>query len=404
LNNINIIGAGASGLFCSIILAKKGYRVNLFEKNTKAGRKILATGNGKCNISNQNLSLENFHSGVKKFPNFAIDKFGYKELENFFKNIGLELTTTSSSTKLFPMSLQASSVVDILYNEAILNGVKFYFNSFITDIKYKNNYYNISIDDKTYSSKYLIIATGSGAMKKLGSSDSGYTIAKQFKHNIVPLFASLVQLNCKDKDIHNLSGVKVNSSVKLYIDKKEKQYIEGDVLFTSYGVSGNAILDISRNCSKYLYHKNKVELVIDILPLISKDKLVNMLNKRKEILKDKDIKYLLMSVINSKLIDFIYKKANIKRKNIKELNKKDILNIVYTIKHIDIQIESTKGFESAEVVAGGVDVKDIDFKTMQSKLQKGLFFCGEVLDVDGNCGGYNLHWAFSSAFICANSI
>ncbi len=405
MNNINIIGAGASGLICAIILSQKGYTVNVFEKNTKAGRKILATGNGKCNISNTNLSFDNFHSSFSKFPNFALKEFDYKKFELFFHNLGLELTQ-GSGTKVFPMSLQSSSVVDILYNNALDNGVKFYFNSFIEDIKVKNNIFEINIDKQIYKSQYLIISTGSGAMKKLGSSDSGYKIAKQFNHKIIPPMASLVQLICDDKDIHQISGVKVNSEVRLFIDKKEKQKASGDILFTTYGISGNAILDISRNCSKYLYHKNNIEIIIDILPLFSKEKLITLLDKRKDLLQNKDIEYLLLSIVNKKLINFIYKNSNImKNKNkISQLNKKDILNIVYNLKNIKIKISDTKGFDSAEVVAGGVDVRDIDFKNMQSKLQKGLYFCGEVLDVDGNCGGYNLHWAWASGYVCANSI
>ena len=168
-NTINIIGAGASGLLSSIILAKKGFNVTIFEKNSKAGRKILATGNGKCNISNQNLSYDNFFSTKKDFPYYTLSIFDTKKFESFFLNIGLNIIN-DNGTKLYPMSLQASSVVDILYNEAKIHGVNFVFDSFIKDIKYNKALFEFKIENKLYKSKKLIVATGSAAMKKLGSS------------------------------------------------------------------------------------------------------------------------------------------------------------------------------------------------------------------------------------------
>ncbi|MCK5294020.1 MAG: NAD(P)/FAD-dependent oxidoreductase [Arcobacteraceae bacterium] len=403
--NINIIGSGASGLISAIILSKKGFKVTIFEKNSKVGRKILATGNGKCNISNQNLSLDNFHSTINTFPTYAISQFNYKTFETFFSNLGLVLIQ-GDGTKVYPMSLQASSVTDILYNEAIANGVEFIFNSFIQDIKYQNNLYEIFFENKRYISSVLIIATGSCAMKKLGSSNSGYDIAKQFKHKIIEPFASLVQLVSEDKDIHRLSGVKVNSTVKLFIDNKQMQTKSGDVLFTNYGVSGNAILDISRNCSYSLLKNKKVKLSVDIIPDIDKNKFIKILENRKKLLPNKEINFLLESMINKKLIPFIFNRVKIPtiKQYIEQLTKKDLINIVYHLKNIQINIKDTKGFENAEVVAGGIDVMDIDNKTMQSKLQKDLYFCGEVMDVDGECGGYNLHWAWASGYIMANSI
>ena len=403
--NINIIGAGASGLISSIILSKYGFNVTIFEKNNKPGRKILATGNGKCNISNKNLSLDNFHSSDNFFPHYAINKFNYKVFEDFFLNLGLVLVQ-GSGTKVYPMSLQASSVTDILYNEALNNGVKFIFNCFIEDVKYKNNIYELYFENQKYLSEKLIVATGSAAMKKLGSSSSGYDIAKLFNHKIIEPFASLVQLTSDDSSIYKLSGVKTHSLIKLYVDNKEIQNRSGDILFTNYGVSGNAILDISRNCSYALFKNKRVKISVDIIPDMDKNKFIKILENRKKLLEKKEINFLLESIINKKLIPFIYSKSSIDKRKIyiNQLSKKDLMNIVYTLKNIQIDISGTKGYDNAEVVAGGIDVNNIDNKTMQSKLQKNLYFCGEVVDVDGECGGYNLHWAWASAFVMANSI
>jgi predicted Rossmann fold flavoprotein len=400
---IHIIGAGASGLISSIQLAKKGFDVVVFEKNHKAGRKLLATGNGRCNISNKDLSLQYFHSFTTNFPAYAISQFNHKKFIEFFNDIGLNFI--EQNNKIFPMSLQASSVVDILYEEAIQHNVKFVFDSFVQDIKYNNNQYEILVNDKKYYSCKLIIASGSGAMKKLGSSDSGYNIAQKFNHNIIKPFASLVQLISDDNLIHKLQGVKTFANIQLYINNKYTKNRFGDILFTSYGVSGDGILAISKDVAFSHTQNKQTKLIVDILPNIEKNKLINILEKQKKVLNpNKKIEFLLESIINKKLIKFIYKKANIIKTHIKHLTKKDILNIVFCIKNITINIINTKGFEYAEVVAGGVDVKDIDNKTMQSKLQKELYFCGEVLDVDGTCGGYNLHWAFASGFVLAKNI
>ena len=400
MNKISIIGAGASGLFCAIFLAKKGYNVSVFEKNTKAGRKILASGNGKCNVTNTNLSIDHFNTTKnKEFIKYSLNNMPYSKIKEIFESIGL-LLKKGDGTKIYPMSNQASSVSEILYDTAVHNGVHFIFNEKIENIAYTEN--NYILNDK-YKSKYLIIASGSSAMKKLGSSSSGYRFAQQFNHIITDMFPSLVQLKSKDKSIYSLSGVKINSSVSLVINKKIKKTVNADILFTKYGLSGNSILELSRQTAVALKENKNVYIHIDILPEYSSKKIFDLLQKRRLILKNKNISFLLKSIINDKMINYIYKLSNIKCDTISQLSKQDISNIVHYIKNINIDINDTNGFENAEVVAGGVDLSQIDEKTMQSKLQKNLYFCGEILDVDGDCGGYNFHWAWSSAYTLVNS-
>ena len=403
MNNIIIIGAGASGLFCSILLQKKNYQVTLIEKNSKAGRKILASGNGKCNITNENLKYNNFNSNSNsEFFKYAISQMPYEKIKKYFSSIGLEIIN-GEGTRMYPMSQQASSVRDILYNEAVSLGVKFIFEEEVVKTTKIKKLFEIKTNQNSYKSSYLIITTGSLAMKKLGSSNSGHNFAKTFGHKIVEPYASLVQLKSNDKSIYSLSGVKIKSNIKLLINNKLRQEENADILFTKYGVSGNAILDLSRLASKSLINKQKVDIQVDIMPNISKDDLLILLKHRQVILKEKDVNFLLESIINTKLINFIYKKSNIKVNKISQLNKNDLSNISFVIKNIKINISDTNGLENAEVSAGGIDVNEIDNKTMQSKKVNNLYFCGEVLDVDGNCGGYNFHWAWSSASACANS-
>jgi len=396
LNNkhIAIIGAGASGLLCAVILGGAGFKVTIFEKNKKAGRKILATGNGKCNISNINISQNNFYSTHKDFVDYALKQFNYDKFKQFFENLGLELTTNDLG-KVYPLTLQASSVVDILEYEIKSLGVKLILDNYIT-----------SIDDLMEQYDSVIIATGSAAMPKLGSSDIGYNFASNFGHTIIEPFASLVQLISDNSDIEMLCGVKVEAQITLEIDKQYMQSATGDLLFTNYGISGNTILDISREASYSLSIGSKVVVFIDIFPSLSKDMLISKLTKRLKNSKRKDKYFWLEGFVNKKLIRYIIDNCGIKKDIIKaeQLNKKDIMSLVYFMKNIKINITDTKGFETAEVSAGGIDVSEIENKSMQSKLKKDLYFVGEVLDVDGQCGGYNLHWAWASAYVCANGM
>ncbi len=392
--NIAIIGGGASGLLASIFLTKNNFNITIYEKNNKIGKKLLATGNGRCNITNTDISLNNFYTNSdKSFLKNILHSFDFYKCKQFFNNIGIEFTQGEKG-RIYPMSQTASSIVDALEYTALQNGVKINLNSEIENINYKDN--KFILNNKSQYDK-LIIATGSVAMPKLGSNDSGYKFAKQFNHTLIEPFASLVQLVSDNKNLDMISGVKILGCV----DNRQ-----GDILFTKYGISGSAILDISRDISKKLQHQKNIKLTIDTMPTISKNKLVDMLTQRVKIIGDKDIYSWLDGLQNKKLTKYIMLNSNISSsiKYAKFLNRKDILKIVHTIKNLEFNIIDTKGFDSCEVCAGGVDLSQIDLKSMQSKKQKNLYFTGEVLDVDGDCGGYNLHWAWASGFICANSI
>jgi predicted Rossmann fold flavoprotein len=317
----------------------------------------------------------------------------------------LELIIQSNG-KIYPQTLQASSVVSILEYEALRVGVKFILNTNINKLSFNDDKFNLFFNDTKQSFDKVIISSGSQAMPKLGSSDAGYNFAKEFGHTIIEPFASLVQLQSDNKQIKELSGVKINAKIELEINKESIQSELGDLLFTSYGLSGDTILDISRQASYALSIGSLVAVKIDIFPDIEKDNLISKLTKRLKNSNTKDKYFWLEGFIHKKLIRYIIDncgiKANIQKAD--QLNKKDIMSLVYFIKNIKININNTKGFDTAEVSAGGVDVFEIDTKTMESKLQKNLYFTGEVLDVDGQCGGYNLHWAWASGYVCANGI
>lgn len=390
---IAIIGAGASGLLTSILLAKKNHSVTIFEKNNKVGKKLLATGNGRCNVTNKNIHLNNFYSHSNtELIKPILENFNYNKCKIFFHSIGVEFVHNEIG-RVYPMSQNSASIVDSLEYEALANKVAINLNSKIETIEYNKGY----ILNKNKRFDKIIIASGSTAMPKLGGDSSGYHFAQQFHHTIIEPFASLVQLVSDTKNLEMISGVKVDGTIA------NKQ---GDILFTKYGLSGSAILDISREISYTLQHQKNVKVTVDILPSFSKNKLVEILLNRAKTLASKDIYHWLDGIFNKKLSRYIILSSKISDsiKSPKFLNRKDILKIVHTIKNLEFNIVDTKGFETCEVCAGGVVLDEINTQTMESKLQKDLYFVGEVLDVDGDCGGYNLHFAWASSYTLAQNL
>jgi predicted Rossmann fold flavoprotein len=384
---VAVIGSGASGMVASIVCAQNGMSVEMFEKNSKVGRKILATGNGRCNISNQNITVKNYHGKHPSFVKYALNQF---ELNSFFSKLGLEIVEGSKG-KLFPMSLQASSVVDILSFELKKLGVKVHLDCEIEDIKKVAD--KFIVEGKEFDA--IVIATGSLAMPKLGSSESGYKFARSFSHNIEKPFASLVQLICDNPLITQASGVKIDADLEIFVDSEPKMSVRGDLLFTNYGLSGSAILDISRVASFALGRKKDVEIKIDLMPSFSHEGLKSLLLKRSKL--NLPIELWLNGIVHKKLINLLDIKG-------KEINRKTIHKLSYDIKNLIVKINSTKGTKSCEVMAGGVSTENLNPKTMESKLVKNLYFCGEVLDIDGDCGGFNLHFAFSSGYLAGKSL
>ena len=274
-------------MLASILLARSGKKITLFEKNHKLGRKILATGNGKCNISNSNISSKNFYTTNKDFLEYILNQFDYLKFKKLFLELGLEIIENKDG-KAYPSTLQASSVVNLLVYEAKRLNVEFVLDANVEDISYTSDKFQINFNNTTRSFDKTIIASGTKAMPKLGSCDSGFDFATYFGHTIIEPFASLVQLCSDDKKIYDLNGVKVDCEVTLEVDKQFCTRASGDVLFTNYGLSGNAILDISREASYNLSIQSGVVVKIDIFPSINKDNLTSQLLKRLQNSNNKD--------------------------------------------------------------------------------------------------------------------
>ncbi|CAA6827953.1 MAG: NAD(FAD)-utilizing dehydrogenases [uncultured Sulfurovum sp.] len=388
-----IIGAGAAGLMSAIVNAKAGKSVTLLEQNSKIGKKILVSGNGKCNIDNKYIQLNRFHSQNPQFVEEVLKGYDFEVIEKFFTSLGMELVEGKEG-KMFPMSLQASSVVELLEYEAKRVGVQIVCDCAVTSIDKKGDTFNVETSQGTKTSSQLVLASGSPAAPHLGGSNSGYAFATKMGHSLIPRHPSLVQL-CSDEEwVKSCAGVKVAGLAKLYANGEYITEKKGDLLFTNYGISGLAILDLSREVSIRLANFDYCELSLDLMPHISKEKLTNLLQSRVQKESEKPIELWLQGVMHKKLIGIILEQSKSRVEAERELNRKEINKLVHAIKNLKLSISDTKGFKGAEVSTGGIDTAEVNPHTMESKRVPNLYFAGEILDVDGDRGGFNFHFAW----------
>ena len=390
-----IIGAGAAGLVAAIIAGRAGRQVLLLEQNSKIGKKILVSGNGKCNITNRYIAENCFHSSNPDFIKETLGDYDFAVVKDFFTSIGLELIEGKEG-KVFPMSLQAASVVELLEYEAKRAGVEIECDCKVTRITNEGTDFILETSLGEKCSRTLLITSGSSAAPQLGGNDSGYLFATTMGHALIPRHPSLVQLCSDEPWVKACAGVKIAGVAKLYANGEYIIEKEGDLLFTNYGISGLAILDLSREVSTRLATFDYCELSLDIMPTYSKEKLTNLLMNRIQKKSQKPIELWLQGVINKKLIKIILERSKCRSRVESDLNRKEINKLVHTIKNIKLSIKDTKGFKGAEVATGGIDTTEVNPKTMESKLVPNLYFAGEILDVDGDRGGFNFHFAWVS--------
>ncbi len=393
-----IIGGGASGLMSAILLAQKGKEVLVLEKNAQIGKKITISGNGKCNITHAHITPHRFHSQNPHFAQNIIVEYPY--IKGLLESLGI-FTHEGKEGRIYPMSQNAASVVDILEYQALHLGVKIEKHQEVLDVK-KEKFFTLTTPSDSFLAHKLVIASGNLAYPQLGSSDIGLTIAQSFHHPIIPPLPSLVQLTSPQKEIYQLAGYKQIATLTLYCNGDQKAQTTGDILFASYGVSGLAVLDMSRFASLALSHYEHCAIKADLMPHWSKKALHNLLQST--LPNDKPIALWLEGFIHKKLARVILGRLKLTVQTTQSLNAKHINAMVYELKNFEIEINGTQGFKGAEVAMGGVDTTTINPQTMESKLLKNLYFVGEVLDVDGDRGGFNLHFAWSSAIQLARGL
>ena len=378
---------------CAIFCAKNSCSVDVYEQNSKIGKKILVSGNGRCNITNKHISKQDYFSSNPTFIESALREFGFNEFKKFIESLGL-LLEIKDDGRCYPLSNEAKSVVSILHNYALSLGVDIHTNSKIEDVKelFKTH-------DK------VVIATGSPAGSHLGGNTDGLNFAKEFGHNIIQTYPSLVQLELNSNIVQKMAGAKVEAEVTLLINKQKDIDIKGDVLFTTYGVSGFAILDISQRASLAMINYEAVDISVNLLPNFNIQKLSSHIISLSKTMANLTILDILSGLIPIKIANTILEDLNISNTiKARDIHTKLSKKIANHICNWRFEVKDTHGFRYAEVAGGGIDTLEIDQKTMQSLKQKNLYFCGEVLDVLGRRGGYNFAWAWASGYACAKHI
>ncbi|HEY8805910.1 MAG TPA: NAD(P)/FAD-dependent oxidoreductase [Clostridium sp.] len=400
-HSLIIVGGGAAGLTSALIAKNLGIDVAIIEGTDRIGKKILTTGNGRCNISNANIHSDRYHGENPYFAKHILDSFTINDTIDFFTCLGIPLVTIDGG-KMFPMSMQASSVLDIFRFAIEEKNIPVYTNTKAKEIiKEKNGFKIYSSNNSTYECEKLIITTGGKSAPKTGSDGSGYILAKQLGHSVIPQVPSLVQLKLNYSRLKALSGVKFDGYAQISINDECIQREFGEILFTDYGISGPPILTLSRSASYGLSKNNKVFLSIDMLPTISYEDLKKFLNKHWSLFESRSIIDSFIGIINKKIIPIILKEAKVDDIhkpccNLLTEEKNAIYNL---LKRWQFEVSGTNSFANSQVTAGGINTKEINVKTLESNITKNLFFAGEILDVDGDCGGFNLQWAWSSGAI-----
>lgn len=381
--DVIIVGGGAAGLACGVRLAENSkLKILILDAGERAGKKLASTGNGQGNVSNLNMEITHYRSG------------NLSSVEKIISNSdGLDcfqpmLFSSDERGRMYPSGRQASALVDLLLRKISALGVELKLSAKVTDIKSTPDCsFEIIIESgEKYSAKNVVLATGGKAQKQFKTNGSAYKLAEKFGHRITPLYPSLVQLKTDTTYTKTLKGIRTECKVCAMVDGQAVRTEVGDVIFTDYGVSGNAIFYLSP-----AFAEKCGQIIIDLLPEFTDEKITEILKKR--LADGYPFAEILSGLVHNQI-----GRAVIKRAATENINK-----VVQTLKSFTLEVTGTLGFDYAQVTHGGVDMRDVS-DNLESKLVKNLYFAGEILDVDGDCGGYNLHWAFTSAKAVADAI
>ncbi len=402
--HVLVIGGGASGMMAAITAARQGASVTLLERNPRVGKKILATGNGRCNFTNVNADLSCYQGHNPRFAAGALTGFSVQETLNFFDKLGIAAKVEDHG-KVFPMADQASSVLDVLRYEVQASGVRTICDAYVKGVASNhtsNHTFTVQLENGgALSGDRVILAAGGKAMPSSGSDGNAYQIAAGLGHSLTPIFPALVQLKLEGTFFKQIEGVKLVGTAEILHNQKTIAQDSGDILFANYGVSGPPILQISRIAGELLQQNKKVILKLNILDKLTRKELKEHLAQRFLNNPEKTLEFSLVGLVNKRLISVLLKGAGFKdlkclAGKVSAQEQEKILNILQDWRFI---IRGTKSWPSAQVTAGGIATNEINPHTMESKLVPGLYFAGEIVDIDGLCGGFNLQWAWSSGFL-----
>ncbi len=401
MSRVIVIGGGASGMMAAIAAKKNGNDVTLLEKNEKLGKKLFITGKGRCNLTNAsdiNSHMNNLMSNPK-FMYSAFNAFDSDDIISLVEESGVK-TKVERGNRVFPNSDKSSDVIKALKKQLDSLGVNVVLNYEVKDITKENEF---KINDE-YTCDSLIIATGGLSYKSTGSTGDGYKWAKQFNHKTTKTYPSLVPFNIKEDYCKELQGLSLkNVNLKLIKDDKTLYEDLGEMIFTHFGVSGPLVLSASSFVADKMEDGYKIS--IDLKPALDEATLDKRILRDFDKYKNKNFNNSLNDLLPKKLIPIIIRLSGIDEyKKVNEITKEERQRLVGLIKNLEFNIDSLRGYDEAIITKGGIDVKEINPKTMESKIVPGLYFVGEVLDLDSLTGGYNLQLAWSTGYVAGNSI
>lgn len=397
---VAIIGGGASGIFSAIMLSEKlGDEVVLLERTDRVGKKITATGNGRGNVTNENLSADNYHSkegDAQTFVRHALTEFDNQSVKDFISSIG-GLTVTEKG-RVYPASLQASSLLDLMRLRLDKNGAEVKTDFCVTQIKNGKFFTIVSENGQTVLAQNVIMCCGGKCQKQFGTDGTAYALAKSLGHTVTDCLPALVQLKTETAQIKTLKGIRQEVFLSLLDGDTIKTCEKGDLLFTEFGVSGNAVFQLSG----FAVSAKRPVLSVEFMPEFSEFDLITSLCAKLKNAPYLTAEDLLTGYVNKQLGRAIVRASGV---NLNEKCTKSHVNaVVRCLKDFRLPVLGTLGFNYAQVTKGGVRLYECDSLTLESKKVEGLFITGEMLDVDGDCGGYNLQWAFSSAYVACQTI
>ncbi len=398
--NLIIIGGGVSGLTSAIVARRQGVNVTILEKNSKCGKKLLLTGNGRANFWNKSMDLSFYHTSSKK----DLEKIITSEKDNVLDFIhSLGIVERINNGYYYPYTNQAISLWNSLLLGALNLGVKIEYESPVIKIEKEKNF-KIYTKDKCYDADKIILATGGMSYPKTGSDGSGYNLLKKLGHTINKPLPSLVQLRGKENFYKDLKGVRSEVILTVFENKKKIKEEHGELIFTDYGISGICTFNISGIIARGLNKKYEEEIFINFIPWFKGNSMdfINFVDNQEKKLKDYTLGQILEGFLNYKIVNLILKLSNVKNDIKWSLAPKE--KIVSLLMNFPFKVKETNTFNEAEVTTGGIPLEEINPDNMESKIVKDLYLVGEILDVDGICGGYNLGFAFMSSIKAGRSV
>lgn len=417
MKQIVIIGGGAAGMVAAILAARNGAHVTVLERMQRVGKKLLATGNGRCNLANRRLDSNHYHGLRPEFVEEVFAQFGLDKTLAFFDALGVSVQEEDEG-KLFPSSQQASSVLDVLRYEMAQLGVEEVCAAAVHSIQpQRNGFLCVCGNGQTFEAGRVVVCAGGKSAPNLGSNGGGHKLAHALGHTLVEPFPALVQVRLDAPYLKSISGVGVQGKAQIWVNGKLKGTETGELLFAKYGISGTAILQLSRAISEHTLGggrnpavkgddtqgggRNPAVLRIDLFSSLTQEALAALIQQRIANDARKPIDFSFVGFIHKRLIPVLLQRADVRdtKRPCGDLSHDEIVQIARAMKEWAIPCSGTQSWMFSQVTAGGVDVREVDPATLESKRAPGVHFAGEVLDIDGDSGGYNLQWAWSSGAV-----